>query len=266
MISSWGVVASVWRWRRLVRELARRDFQARYAGSLLGAAWAVVQPAVHFGLYWVVFDRLLGTRLASGDGVGPFALYLLSGLVPFLALQEMLQRAVSLAQEQAALIRHVNVPVEVLVSGALLGVAARQAVALVLVAAACGLVGTLGVAQLPALALGLGMLLVAGWGVALTLFVVGAFAPDSQQVVAVGSLVALFATPIVYREAAVPAHFRGWFDVNPLTGLVDLFRVGLVGGTLSPTRTTLAAVVTVLCVGAGLWLLQRRAASVRDVV
>lgn len=266
MTSSWGTVASVWRWRRLVRELARRDFQARYAGSLLGAAWAVLQPAVHFGLYWVVFDRLLGTRLASGDGVGPFALYLLSGLVPYLALQEMLQRAVGLAHEQAALIRHVNVPVEVLVSGALLGVVARQMVALVIVAAACGVVGTLGVAQLPALLLGLGMLLVAGWGVALTLFVVGAYVPDSQQVVAVGSMVALFATPIVYREEAVPAHLRGWFDLNPLTGLVDLFRVGLVGGAISSRRTALAGAVAVLCVGVGLWALRRRAASVRDVV
>lgn len=266
MTSLAGVIASVWRWRRLVRELARRDFQARYAGSLLGAVWAVLQPAVHFALYWVVFDRLLGTRLASSEGVGPFALYLLSGLVPYLAMQEMLQRAVGLAHEQAALIRHVNVPVEVLVSGALLGVAARQAVALALVAVACGLAGTLGLAQLPALALGLGVLLAAGWGAALSLFVVGAYVPDSQQVVAVGSMVALFATPIVYREGAVSSHLRGWFDVNPLTGLVDLFRAGLVGGAVSPARTAFAAAVALLCVGSGLWVLRRRAASVRDVV
>lgn len=266
MTSSWGTLVAVWRWRRLVRELARRDFKARYAGSLLGAAWAVVQPGVHFALYWVVFDRLLGTRLASGEGVGPFPLYLLSGLVPFLALQEMLQRAVGLAHEQAALIRHVNVPVEVLVSGALLGVAARQAVALALVMVACGLAGTLAVAQLPALALGLGLLLLAAWGAALSLFVVGAYIPDSQQVVAVGSMVALFATPIVYREAAVSAQLRGWFDFNPLTGFVELFRVGLVGGAVSPNRAVLAAAVAVLCVGSGLWVLRRRAVSVRDVV
>lgn len=261
-----GVIGRIWRWRRLVRELARRDFRARYAGSLLGASWAIFEPVVHFGLYWFVFDRLLGTRLASADGVGPFALYLISGLVPFLALQEMLQRAVGLAGEQAAILRHVNVPVEVLVSGALLAVAARQGVALALVVAACAATGTLGAAQLPALALGLGVLLLAGWGAALALFPIGAYLPDAAQVVRIGSQVVFFATPIVYREAIVPPGQRVWFDLNPVAGLVDLFRAGLVGGQVSVRRTVLAAAASVLCAALGAMVLRQRGRTLRDVV
>lgn len=266
MSASRGVIAGVWRWRRLVRELARRDFKARYAGSLLGATWAVVEPGVHFALYWVVFDRLLGTRLASGEGVGPFALYLISGLLPFLAIQEMMLRSVGLAREQASMLRHVNVPVEVLISGALLAVAARQGLALSLVIVACGVAGTLGVAQLPWLLGGLAILLVAGWGAALVLFPVGAFLPDASQAVTIGSTVLFFSTPIVYREAIVPAGLRLWFNVNPLAGLVDLFRAGLVGGAVSLPRVAVTAAVAVACVGLGVGVLRRRASTVRDVV
>lgn len=261
-----GVLAAVWKWRRLVRELARRDFRARYAGSLLGAAWAVLEPAVHFGLYWVVFDRLLGTRLAASDGVGPFALYLIAGMLPFMAFQEMLLRAVGLAREQAHVLRHVNVPVAVVVSGALLAVAARQGLALVIVVGACGVAGTLSLAKLPLLLVGLVLLAVAGWGTALVLFPVGAYLPDAAQAVSIGTTVLFFVTPIVYREAIVPVGMRGWFDINPLSGLVDLFRAALIGGPVTLHRTLLVGAVALVCAASGVWMIRRRALAVRDIV
>ena len=129
------IIRELWRWRRLVGELARRDFKARYAGSVLGGAWSVLEPLVQFGLYLTVFGVFLGMRLEGKAGVGNFGLYLISGLVPFAAFQESVTRATGLARERAQLVRHVNVPLEVLLAGTLAAVFARNGVALLLPAA-----------------------------------------------------------------------------------------------------------------------------------
>ena len=45
--------------RRLIWKLAKNDFKRRYAGSYLGAAWAMVQPVVTVVMYWIIFEKIL---------------------------------------------------------------------------------------------------------------------------------------------------------------------------------------------------------------
>jgi len=131
-----AIISSVWRWRRLVRELARRDFKARYAGSALGVTWSVLEPLIQFGLYLVVFSVFLGMRFEDNPRVGSFGLYLVSGLVPYLAFQESVHRATGLARAEAGLVRHVNAPLEVLLAGSLVSIFVRFGIAFLLVVAA----------------------------------------------------------------------------------------------------------------------------------
>ncbi len=264
--SLWEIVHKVWTWRRLVKALAVRDFRVRYAGSMLGAAWAILEPAVHFSLYLVVFELLLGTRLASGDGVGPFGLYLLSGLVPFLAFQETLTRAVGLAPEHANLIRHVAVPVEALVFGSLLAVLLRQGVALAVVLAACAAWGSISLVNVPLAVIGLMLLVLGAWGVALLLVPVGAYLPDAAHGVGVGCTVLFFLTPIVYRQGVVPGAMQPIFAVNPLVGALELIRAGLLGGRVAPFHVVVTAVAALAFASGGAWAFRRRVVDLRDVV
>jgi homopolymeric O-antigen transport system permease protein len=261
-----SVFASLWRWRRLVRELARRELRSRYAGSVLGALWTVLEPAVQFGLYFTVFAYFLGLRVAGRPGVSSFALYLLSGLVPFMALQESLVRATGLVRSQAALVRHVNVPLEVLLAGALLAVLVRQAVALTLVVAIAAALGSVVWSSVPMLLLGLVLLIVGSWGLALALVPAGAFLPDLNQVVGTATTVLFFATPIVYPESQIPRGLAHWIALNPLVGVLDTFRAALVGGTFHLRRTAVAAVAAAILLVAGSSLYRRRARAVRDLV
>src|SRR4030042_1570980 len=182
-----SVLSSVWRWRRLVWELARRDFKARYAGSALGAAWAVLEPLVQFALYLTVFSYFLGMRLEGRPGVGLFGVYLISGLVPFLAFQESVMRATGLARERAQLVRHVNVPLEVVLAGALTAVLARHGVALLLVVGVAAGFGTLAPAGLPWLLGGLGVLVVGVVRLRLALMIGGGVPPHPGQVGGAGT-------------------------------------------------------------------------------
>jgi ABC-type polysaccharide/polyol phosphate export permease len=257
---------NVWRWRRLVVAVARRELKSRYVGSALGAAWTVLEPAVQFGLYLTVFSYFLGMRLESNSTVGSFGFFLLGGMIPFGAFQEALVRALGLARSQAGLVRHINAPLEVLLAGSLAAIFARHAVALALAMALAALWGTVAWAALPWLLLGLVLLCVGTWGLALLLVPAGAFLPDLTQVVGSTLMVLFFLTPVVYPLDRVPAPAARWLALNPLIGLLDTFRAVLVGGHVAPGRVAVTAAAALLLVVVGSVVFAKRAAAVPDVI
>jgi len=261
-----GTIGKLWRWRRLVGELATRDFKARYAGSALGASWAVLEPAIQFAVYLLVFSVILGMRLEGRPGMAAFGLYLVTGLLPFLAFQEALMRAVGLAHAQAALVRHVGTPLEVLVAGGLGAVLGRHAIGYALALAVAAVGGTFAWAQLPWLLVGLVLLVVAAWGGSLLLLAAGAFLPDLAQLVGTALLVLFYATPIVYTERYVPGALKVWLDVNPLVGALESFRAVIMGGGPSLTRLAVGTAGAALMLVVGSAVFQRRYWAIRDVV
>ncbi len=261
-----ALYANLWRWRRLALDLARREVRSRYAGSLLGALWAVLEPAVQFGLYLTVFAYLLGTRIEGDPRVGAYAMYLVSGLVPFFAFQETLVRAAGFARASASLVKHVSVPLEVLFLGAFLAVLARHAVSLAIVFAAGLFAGTLAPAALPWLVVGAVLLGLMSWGVALALVVSGAVLPDLAHLVGSGTMVLFFLTPVLYPASLVPPPLARWLPVNPLVGALELFRSALVGGGVSPVAVGVTALAAGVCLLGGGVLFSRRATAVRDLV
>lgn len=259
-------VVNVWKWRRFVGAVARRELKARYAGSALGAAWTILEPAVQFGLYLTVFSYFLGMRFEGNPTVGSFGFFLLGGMVPFMALQEAAMVAVSLARAQAGMVRHVNAPLEVLLAGSLVAILARHAVALVLVTVLAAVWGTLAWTGLPWLVVGVVLLCAGAWGIALFLVPAGAFLPDLSQVVGSGSLVLFFLTPVVYPLDRVPAAAARWMALNPLVGLLDTFRAVLVGSRVVPGRLAVTAVAALVLVVAGGAVFGKRATAVPDVI
>lgn len=260
------VLVNVWRWRGLVKQLAWREFKVRYAGSALGAAWAVLEPVIQFGLYLTVFSVLLGMRLEGRPGVASFGLYLVSGLVPFLALQEVWGRAVELARAQAQLVRHVSVPLEVMLAGTHLAVMARYGIALALVVAYAVVSTPAVVGGVGWLLLGVVTFLLGSFGGALVLMPAGAFLPDLGRVVGLGMMVMLFATPVLYPESVVPGRWASWLFLNPLTGMVEVFRAATMGSGVSPQRLGVFLGVSLAGLLMGATVFARRAAAVRDLV
>ncbi|MGH7485604.1 MAG: ABC transporter permease, partial [bacterium] len=79
----------IYRDLHLLRELIRRDFNARFTGSALGLAWAVLQPLSLVILYWFVFTFMIPRGGGGGDG---YIYFLISGLLPWLAVNEGILR------------------------------------------------------------------------------------------------------------------------------------------------------------------------------
>jgi ABC-type polysaccharide/polyol phosphate export permease len=262
------------RHRYLLGQLAWRAFAARHAGSYLGWLWTPVATAVQFALYLVVFSAILKVRvvglgidLAGSPPVG-FGLFLITGLVPFLAVNDVVVRAVRVFRDHASLVQRVRMPVEVLVVGDSLGVLMHHGFSLALVVLYCLFKGHLHVANLPWIALGLGILVLGLVGVALCVSLLGVVFPDLSEVVALILQVLFYAAPIVYPLALVPSQVvRTLIALNPLTSLIGVMRTGLLGAapvTVSAVAFLVVGVLAALIAGsAGL---SRWRGSIADAV
>ena len=76
--------------RHLIWKLAKNDFKKRYAGSYLGAVWAMVQPVVTVVMYYIVFDVIMGSGRPTSNADIPYVLFLTAGLVPWFYFSEAL--------------------------------------------------------------------------------------------------------------------------------------------------------------------------------
>jgi lipopolysaccharide transport system permease protein len=110
------------------------------------------------------------------------------------------------------------------------------------------------------------LLVVGSWGMTLLLMTGGAFLPDLVQVVGTGTTVLFFLTPVVYPESQIPRAVAPWLALNPLVGVLELFRAMITGTGPSVFRLVVATLGSGLAVVAGSEVFRRRAGAIRDVV
>ncbi len=102
--------------RRLIWKLAKNDFKKRYAGSYLGAVWAMVQPVVTVVMYWIVFEGVFKGSSPRGDNGTdiPFVLFLTAGLVPWFYFTEALTNGTNALLEYNYLVKKVVFKISIL--------------------------------------------------------------------------------------------------------------------------------------------------------
>jgi lipopolysaccharide transport system permease protein len=238
----------------LLKELVKRDFQGRYAGSVLGFAWSLAQPLWQLALFTFVFSTVMKVPLL-GARTSHFALFLFGGLLPWTAVHEGVLRASTAITDNASLVKKLRFPSEVLVLAVVLAALLHQAIAAGVFMAALLLMGELSWGGLPLLLLAIPLQAGLMLGLGLVLSAVHVFFRDTAQLLGMILNIWFYLTPIVYPLALVPERFRGWLELNPLTSLVELYRQAFLGGeaVVAPGAARLAVVAAVL-VSAGFWL------------
>lgn len=99
--------------RHLIWKLAKNDFKKRYAGSYMGAVWAMIQPVVTVAMYYVVFEVIMGNPGRGADDV-PYVLFLTAGLVPWFFFSEALNNGTNAMMEYNYLVKKVVFKISVL--------------------------------------------------------------------------------------------------------------------------------------------------------
>lgn len=216
-------------WYPLVA-LVRRDVQKRYASTLLGASWTVLQPLVLLAVYVTVFAFLLPDGRGGGSGARPYVFAILAGMLPYLAIAEGLQRASSALRDDRALLDRVEFPAEVVPAARVLGASLNEIIALAALVAIgpwLGLALSGWIAMLPLL---VAARIVLTTGLAWVISILAIFVADLGEVLTLLLTAWLFLTPVFYGADAVPAALQWLLALNPLYHLVEAYRAVLIDG------------------------------------
>lgn len=235
----------------LLKELIKRDFQGRYAGSALGLVWSFLQPLWMLLLFTFVFSTVMKISPA-GTRTDHFAVFLFCGLLPWMALQEGVLRAATAITDNASLVKKLRFPAEILVLAVVLAALLHEAIAALLFVGVLIFLRELAWEGLPLLLLALPLQLALTLGLGLLLGSLHVFFRDTAQILGMLFTGWFYLTPIVYPMDLVPERFRPWIELNPLTALVGLYRQAFLGGGMAavPGTWALVAVAAVLlCAG-----------------
>lgn len=218
---------SLWRNRKLIRSMVRRDILARYRGSVGGALWTFLNPLLLMATYAFLFGVVLKQRFgADTSGIG-YVLYFLAGMLPWLAFSEAVGRAPSVIVEHRNFVKKLVFPLEILPSNLVISGAVTEIFGLAIFLA--GLLAArhsipLAVLWLPVLIIPQ-LLFTAGlcWFLA----ALGIFVRDLGAIIGFVLTLWFFLTPICYPEASwssVPPAAIRILSANPIFILVRGYR------------------------------------------
>jgi len=220
-------VSEFWRYRELFYFLVWRDIKVRYKQTVLGAAWAIIQPFFTMVVFTLFFGRL--AKMPS-DGI-PYPLFSYSALVPWTYFAGALSLAGNSLVGNANLLTKVYFPrVTIPASAVLSGLVDFGLASIVLVGMmfyykiklSWGLLlWPVLVVPLVLVALGVGMILAS----------LNVKYRDIKYTMPFIIQLWLFLTPIIYPTSIIPERFRFLAACNPLTGIIEAFRASLL-----PTR------------------------------
>ena len=208
--------------RSLFRILVKREVLNRTSGTVLGKLWPIVQPSLQILGYWFLFDIVFAMRANRGP---QYLEYLLTGMLPWLCVAEILNRSTSMFREFSPLYSRNPFPLEIL-----------PLLIMVIPGLVYGTVyfflnlflGGPGSALLSLLVMP--MLLVWLIPLCLLLPVFGLFIKDFTQIVPFLVMITMFMTPILYFPNQLPDGMRSVIWINPFSDLMTVIH-GLVQGS-----------------------------------
>lgn len=261
-----GVATLLHRYGYPLLALTRRDLARSYGKTSLGWGWMALQPALLLGLYFIVFGFILRVRVGPDSGPGDFAIYLMSGMLPYMALADGIQRASTSLRENRSLLDQAVFPAEVIPFAGVLGTSFTEVLGLLILTAVAGAFGkpvTLWLTLLPLLIL---LRIVLTLGVGCLTSVLTVFIPDLREMLSFLLTAWLFLTPIFYSADAAPHVLRLCLELNPLHQLVAAYRTVLFGQPGAGLALVKAGVGSASLLAAGVWFFRRTVTRARDLL
>lgn len=232
----------LWVHRELLYFFVWRDVKVRYKQTALGAAWAILQPALTMIVFTFVFGHFVNV---PSDGL-PYPLFSLAGLLPWMYLSSSVSRSGSSVVSNAQLISKVYFPrvfvpvaaavapiIDLLIGLAFLGV----------MMAWYGVAPSWRLVFLPGI---VAFALFAGLSVSLWLSALNVRYRDVTHLIPFFIQIWMFVSPVAYPSSVVPARWQWLFNLNPATGILDGFRWVVLGTSVASPVSLLPALTLVM--------------------
>ena len=253
----------VWAYRELLYFLVWRDVKVRYKQTVLGVAWAIVQPVATMVVFSVVFGRLAGM---PSDGIA-YPLFSLAALVPWTYFSTAIaQGAASLVSSQH-LVSKVYFPRLLVPLAAVVTPLVDSCIALVILAGLMLWYGIWSGATLIALPVFVFLAVAAAFAATLWLAALNVKFRDVRYVMPFLVQFWLFITPVAYPASLVAPEWRPFYALNPMATVVDGFRWALLAAPPPPASAVVVSTVVVgVLIAGGIRYFRRTQGLFADVI
>ncbi len=256
-------LAELWKYRELLYFLTWRDIKVRYKQTVIGAAWAIIQPFFAMVVFSIFFGQL--AKIPS-DGI-PYPIFAYCALLPWQLFAHALNESSNSLVANQGLITKVYFPRLVIpVAPVLAGLVDFGIAFLVLIGMMLyyGIMPTFAVLTIP---LFLILAVATALSVGLWLSALNVQYRDVRYTIPFLTQFWLFATPVAYPSSLVPESWRALYGLNPMAGVVEGFRWALLGKAEGPgTLLGVSVMVVIILFIGGLYYFRRMEKTFADVV
>lgn len=262
--TSWRALdlKELWAYRELLLVLTMRDVKVRYKQTVLGFAWAIIQPVMLMVVFSIFFGRL--AQMPS-DGF-PYPIFVYAGLLPWTFFQTAISNSGNSVVGSANLIRKVYFP-RLIIPLSSVGSAIIDffvaAVILLLLMAYYGIGWSLNLLAVPFFVLGV---IFAALGVGTFLAALNAAYRDFRYVIPFVVQFWMFATPVVYPASLVPEQWQWVLYLNPMTGIIEGFRSAFLGKPFDIAALATSHIVVVLVFLIGIAYFEKVERQFADII
>lgn len=233
-------LGELWKSRELLVFLTWRDISVRYKQTVLGVAWAVLQPVLNMIVFTIFFGRLANI---PSDGF-PYPIFAYCGLLPWQLFSTSVTQAGNSLVGNQSLITKVYFPRLIFPLSAVLAALVDFAIAAMLMVGLLVWYRITPGPQLLLLPVFVLLSAVTAFGAGLWLSALNVQFRDVRYTIPFLLQLVLLATPIAYPASLVPAKFAPVLGLNPLAGVVSGFRWSVLGGEPPAARLVAVSVVT----------------------
>lgn len=256
-------ILEFWHFRELFWALTLREIKIRYKQTVLGAAWAILQPAA----LTVIFTIVFGIFLKVTSGPVPYPIFAYSALLPW----TFFSTAVSFGA--LSVVNNANLVTKIYFSREILPLASVAAAFFDFITASAIFILMFIFYRVP-LNLNMFFLLIIipaifllTTGISLILACLNVLFRDVRFVIPIVLQIWFYITPIIYSLDQVPAKFRIFYPVNPMAPLIESFRtVTILGKSPDLPQLSLAALNSILVFILGYWFFKSKEKIFADVI
>ncbi len=253
----------MWSYRELLYFLTWKEVKVRYQQTIMGIAWAIMQPAFSMIVFTIFFGKI--AKMPS-DGI-PYPLFSYTALLPWTFFTSGVSKSANSLVGESQLLKKVYLPRLFLPLSKNISCLVDFAMAFLVMIGLFFYYDVSLTANLLWLPVFIVLAFFASFGVGLLLSALNAQFRDVRYIIPFLIQMWLFITPVVYPSSMLPAKFKLVYSLNPMVGVVDGFRWALLGVGHSPGLTVFTSfVVTAIIFVIGLYYFNVMEKTFADVV
>ena len=240
--NSHTTLAEIWACRYLIMQFVIRDLSVRYRYTFLGWLWAIINPALNLSLYYIVFGMIF--KVQTPEYLAPYSLVLVSGLIFWNLFLSAMNAVSDSLENNLHLIKKIYFPRIVLTFSSLANCCFDFAISVFVISVGlisigynisffsflivffCGVIATM-----------------LGWGVGCFLAVLRIRFRDFRHIIPLFIQCCFYATPIVWTPVLVSNGLEHLLSLNPLNGMLALFRYALISGPFPKLNALCTSIV-----------------------